>query len=54
MSHQYSSVSANYSSYSHIYIFLKIVNFIDNNKILKAHRLLEANQAPQMGLFGTS
>ena len=27
------------------------VNFINDNEILKEHRYLEANQAPQMGLF---
>ena len=27
------------------------MNFINDNEILNAHRYLEANQAPQMGLF---
>ena len=36
-----------------IIIFLT-VNFINDNEILKAHRSLEANQAPQMEIFSTS
>ena len=31
-----------------------MVNFINDNEILKAHWYLEANQAPQVGLFCTS
>ena len=33
--------------------FFRVI-FINDNEILKAHRQLEANQAPQMGLFCTS
>ena len=36
------------------YFFSLRVNFINDDKILKAHRLFEANQVLQMGHFCTS